>query len=56
MNKKYSWYNISADGGKSWTAQYMTEEEAKEEEIKGYTVRLREGVINCESPYFTYAV
>ena len=56
MEKKYSWYNISADGGKSWTAQYMTEEDVKDEIAKGYIVNIREGVMNCKSPYFTYAV
>ena len=36
--KGYGWYNISADGGDSWTTQYLTEEEAEAERQDGYIV------------------
>ena len=35
------WYYISADGGNTWTAQYMTEKEANDERQKGYIVMER---------------
>lgn len=31
---KQKWYHISADGGKTWTKQLLTEEEAVEESEK----------------------
>lgn len=34
----YDWYNISADGGETWTTQYITEDEAKRERHDGYIV------------------
>mgnify|MGYP003571564999 CR=1 FL=1 len=34
----YSWYNISADGGETWTTQYLTEIEAENERQAGYIV------------------
>ena len=51
MNKKYSWYKISADGGKSQTKQYLTEEEANEEEQMGYIVKMVDA-LDSNSLYF----
>ena len=34
----YDWYNISADGGETWTTQYITKDEAKRERQEGYIV------------------
>ena len=34
----YDWYNISADGGETWTTQYITEDEAERERKEGYIV------------------
>lgn len=35
----YDWYNISADGGETWTTQYMTEAEANSARQDGYIVK-----------------
>lgn len=41
MAYRLKWYNISADGGKTWTAQWITENEANEMRTKyGYAVVL----------------
>jgi len=34
-------YRISADGGNTWTEQWLTEEEAKEEEKKYICERIK---------------
>jgi len=36
--KGYAWYNISADGGETWTTQYLTTDEAENERKAGYIV------------------
>lgn len=36
--KGYDWYKISADGGETWTTQYITEDEAERERKEGYIV------------------
>lgn len=37
MNDK-NWYGISADNGKSWTFQLLTQTEAEEERKSGYVM------------------
>lgn len=36
--KKHRYFEISADGGETFTKQWLTDEEAKEEQKAGYTV------------------
>lgn len=36
--KKYNYYEISADGGETFTKQWLTMEEAKEQQKAGYLV------------------
>ena len=38
----YDWYNISADGGETWTRQYLTAAEAEEVLYEGYIVKKEE--------------
>lgn len=40
--KGYDWYNISADGGETWTTQYLTAPEAEEAMREGYIVKKEE--------------
>ena len=35
------WYYISTDGGKTWTAQYLTADEAEAERKNGYIIMKR---------------
>lgn len=37
----FTWYDISADGGETWTTQYLTESEAKDERAQGHIVLQR---------------
>ncbi len=36
--KGHKWYNISGDGGDTWTSQYLTDEEAEQGRKDGYIV------------------
>ena len=38
----YDWYYISADGGETWTTQYLTAADVEEARHEGYIVKKEE--------------